>query len=98
MFALATRVFGSDDGQSELSLSELKDLLRAYEVTDESLAPLKLCVKPLDLEPTHVTFGVNTSGLQGADFWLTITKEENVFYSDGMDENDVLLQPMYSES
>ena len=98
MFALATRVFGPEDGPSGPALSELMDLLRAYEVVDESLAPLKLCAQPLELGSTHVTFGVNTSGLQGADFWLTITKDDNVFYSDGMGENYVLLQPAYSDS
>ena len=98
MFALATRVFGHADGASEPALSELKDYLRPYDVIDESLAPLRICMPALEVAQTHVMFGVNTSGLPGSDFYLTITTNENVFYSDGMSENDVLLRPTYSES
>jgi hypothetical protein len=54
-------------------------------------------VAALEVASTHVTFGVNTSGLPGADFYLTITAEDGVLYSDGMDENEVPIHPTYSE-
>eukprot|EP00966_Prymnesium_polylepis_P137017 3166233-Prymnesium_polylepis.1 len=43
MFALATRVLGDLDADESV-LIELKDSLRRYDVVDESLAPLRVCV------------------------------------------------------
>eukprot|EP00966_Prymnesium_polylepis_P254145 5873475-Prymnesium_polylepis.1 len=71
LFALAVVVF-SDDLQtaSVVDVHELKEKLRLYAEIDESMHSLRLSA--LDCTQTQVTFGVNTSGIEGADFYLTI--------------------------
>jgi hypothetical protein len=98
LFALVNRVFTDLHTASESDLCELKNLLRSYDVVDESSAPLSICNPPLVVASTHVTFGVNTSGMAGADFYLTIKADNSVLYNDGMGENYIPISSTYSES
>jgi hypothetical protein len=67
----------------------LKDLVRhAMCLTDEE--PLKL-TSFVDRDEKSLTFGVNTSALPGADYYISVHDDGAVFYHDGMNENHVSL-------
>jgi hypothetical protein len=94
LFALASRIFRDLNAADTDDLHQLKQILSAYPVvTDDSLEPLRV-TEALDVTQTLVTFGVNTSGMPGADFYLTINSDDSVLYSDGMGENNVPIYPM----
>lgn len=91
LFALATRVCGNVVEATDEDLNLLKGMLREYtQVIDEDLSPLRVSTA-FEVTDTHVTFGVNTSGMSGSDFYLTVRSDSSVLYSDGMDENDMPL-------
>lgn len=92
LFLLAFRVFSDLAAASEEDVGCLKRTLSSYEVVmDEDPSELRFC-PALDVDETHVCFGVNTSQLPGADYYLTIKSDGNVLYSDGMLEYNV---PIY---
>ena len=97
MYELAVSIFSNLVDAEQQDVDAFKNMLRAYCVVDESLAPLRLHA-PLCVNDEQVTFGVNTSGLNGVDFYLTVAKDNTVLYSDGMDESYVTLVPTWSES
>jgi hypothetical protein len=99
MYSLAVSIFSNLVDAPQPDVDAFKNMLRAYDVVDESLAPLRLHA-PLCVNDDKVTFGVNTSGIKGVDFYLTCLNDNDntVLYSDGMDENDVPLVPTWSES
>jgi hypothetical protein len=88
LFSLATRVYTDLIKASNEDVDALKERLRAYHVVDESVALLRLHPS-IALTEASVCFGANTSGLPGADFYLTVTNTGQVLYSDGMSEVDV---------
>jgi hypothetical protein len=93
MFALAKRVFRELKARVKdiEQLDDLKDFLRSFKVCDEVLAPLR--ISAFEATQAQVTFGVNTSGVPGTDFYLTILSDDTVLYSDGVDENNVPIRP-----
>jgi hypothetical protein len=96
LFSLAVTVFSDLQMAFAGDVHELKEQLRLYAEIDESMHSLRL--SELDMTPTQVTFGVNTSGLAGADFYLTIYPNDTVAYGDGMQENNILIYPAFSDS
>tara|TARA_B110000046_G_C12952246_1_gene380680 strand:+ start:346 stop:666 length:321 start_codon:yes stop_codon:yes gene_type:complete len=96
LFHLAFRVFSDLAGASEDDVDSLKQILSSYEmVMDGDPSELRFC-PALDVDETHVCFGLNTSHLPGADFYLTIKSDGNVLYSDGMVEYNVPIYPIPS--
>jgi ABC-type proline/glycine betaine transport system substrate-binding protein len=96
LFALAVAVFSDLQMAFVGDVHELKEQLRLYAEIDESTHSLRL--SELDITPIQVTFGVNTSGIEGADFYLTIFQNDTVAYHDGMEENNILIYPAFSDS
>ena len=96
LFLLAFRVFSDLGAASEEDVGFLKRTLSSYEVVmDEDPSELRFC-PALDVDETQVCFGLNTSQLPGADFYLTIKSDGNVLYSDGMLEYNVPIYPIPS--
>lgn len=95
LFASFSRL--SDLGAaSEEDVGFLKRTLSSYEVVmDEDPSELRFC-PALDVDETRVCFGLHTSQLPGADFYLTIESDGNVLYSDGMLEYNVPIYPIPS--
>ena len=97
LFALAHRVFTKPQ-RANSEVDKLKESLLPYDIHREAIVPLSVCFPALEVSDTDVTFGLNTSGLPGPDFFLTINQDDSVLYSDGFDEIAIPMYPKYSDA
>ena len=92
VFTLATRVCANVADATDADLMCLKQILRQYKrlqrAIDESEQTLRVS-DAFEATDARVTFGVNTSVMEGSDFYITVLNDDTVLYSDGVDENEI---------
>ena len=97
IWKLVVRVYENLMTADQEDVDALKDLVRsvACGIIDEKppFQPLKL-TSFVNRGEGSLMFGINTSGMGGADYYIGVHENGAVFGHDGMDENNV---PLSSE-